>query len=86
MTLSKSSNFDINVQDEKGYTPLMYAIMNHNLDMVKFLVENGANINLCNKKGQSPLEIAYLYNCEDIATYLLEKGASDKIEDEKNKE
>ena len=80
-----SKNFDINVQDEKGYTPLMYAIMNHNLDMVKFLVANGANINLCNKKGQSPLKIAYLYNCEDIATYLLEKGASDKIEDEKTR-
>ena len=81
-----SKNFDINVQDDKGYTPLMYAIMNHNLDMVKFLVENGANINLCNKKGQSPLEIAYLYNCEDIATYLLEKGAKDLQIDKQNRE
>ena len=61
----------------------MYAITNHNLNMVKLLVEHGADVNLCNKKGQSPLEIAHIYQCKDIVTYLLEKGASDKIEDEK---
>ena len=74
-----SGNYDINVQDDKGYTPLMYAIMNHNLNMIEFLVENGADVNLCNNKGQSPLKIAYLYNAEDIAEYLFEKGATDKV-------
>ena len=44
-------NYNINIQDDKGYTPLMYAIMNHNLKMVEFLVEHGADINLCNNKG-----------------------------------
>ena len=79
-----SGKFDINVQDDKGYTPLMYAISDHNLQMVEFLVEHGADINLCNNKGQSPLKIAYLYNSEDIAEYLLEKGAIDKnVEDRK---
>ena len=79
-----SGKYDINVQDDKGYTPLIYAIMNNNLGMVKFLVEQGADINLCNKKGQSPLKIAYLYNSPDIAEYLLEKGAVDKnVEDRK---
>ena len=81
-----SKNYDINVQDDKGYTPLMYAIMNHNLKMVEFLVEHGADINLCNNKGQSPLKIAYLYNSEKIAEYLLEKGATDKIIEEKKQE
>ena len=61
----------------------MYAITNHNLIMVKFLVEQGADINLCNKKGQSPLKIAYLYNSPDIAEYLLEKGATDKVIEDK---
>ena len=79
-----SGNYDINVQDDKGYTPLMYAITNHNLKMVEFLVEHGADINLCNNKGQSPLKIAYLYDSKDIAEYLLEKGAVDKkVEDRK---
>ena len=81
-----SENYNINVQDDKGYTPLMYAITNHNLQMVEFLVEHGANVNLCNKKDQSPLEIAYLYNAEDIATYLLEKGAKDLQIDKQNRE
>ena len=76
--------FDINIQDDKGYTPLMYAITNHNLKMVEFLVENGADINLCNNKGQSPLKIAYLYDSKDIAEYLFSKGAVDKkVEDRK---
>ena len=67
----------------KGYTPLMYAIMNHNLNMVEFLVEHGADINLCNNKGQSPLKIAYKFS-RDIAEYLFEKGAIDKnVEDRK---
>ena len=73
---------DINEKNEHGYTALHYAAMNNCLEVVKFLIENGANINLCNKKGQSPLEIAYLYKCGDIVTYLLEKGANGKIEDE----
>ena len=79
-----SKNYDINVQDDKGYTPLMYAIMNHNLKMIEFLVEHGADINLCNNKGQSPLKIAYLYDSKDIAEYLLEKGATDKVIENKN--
>ena len=79
-------NYNINIQDDKGYTPLMYAIMNHNLKMVEFLVEHGADINLCNNNGQSPLKIAYLYNSEKIAEYLLGKGATDKIIEEKKQE
>lgn len=79
-----SKKFNINVRDNKGYTPLMYAIMNHNLNMVEFLVEHGADINLCNNKGQSPLKIAYLYDSKGIAEYLFSKGAVDQnIEDGK---
>ena len=72
-----SGKFDINVQDDKGYTPLMYAITNHNLKMVEFLVEQGADINLNNNEGDSPLKIAYKFS-RDIAEYLFEKGAIDK--------
>ena len=79
-----SGKYNIDVQDDKGYTPLMYAIMDHNFDIVEFLVNHGADINLCNFKGQSPLKIAYKYDDEKIASYLLEKGAIDKnLEDRK---
>ena len=79
-----SGKYNIDVQDDKGYTPLMYAIMDHNFNIVEFLVNHGADINLCNFKGQSPLKIAYKYDDEKIASYLLEKGAIDKnLEDRK---
>ena len=79
-----SGKYNIDVQDDKGYTPLMYAIMDHNFNIVEFLVKHGADINLCNFKGQSPLKIAYKYDDEKIASYLLEKGAIDKnLEDKK---
>ena len=64
----------------------MYAIMNHNLKIVEFLVEHGANVNLCNNKGQSPLKIAYLYNSPEIAEYLYSKGAKDLQIDKQNRE
>ena len=79
-----SGKYNIDVQDDKGYTPLMYAIMDHNFNIVEFLVNHGADINLCNFKGQSPLKIAYKYDDKKIASYLLEKGAIDKnLEDRK---
>ena len=76
-----SGKYNIDVQDDKGYTPLMYAIMDHNFNIVEFLVKNGADINLCNFKGQSPLKIAYKYDDENIASYLLEKGAIAKLKE-----
>ena len=79
-----SGKYNIDVQDDKGYTPLMYAIMNHNFDIVEFLVDHGADINLCNFKGQSPLKIAYKYDDEKIASYLLEKGAIAKLKENEN--
>ena len=76
-----SGKYNIDVQDDKGYTPLMYAIMDHNFNIVEFLVNHGADINLCNFKGQSPLKIAYKYDDEKIASYLLEKGAIAKLKE-----
>ena len=76
-----SGKYNIDVQDDKGYTPLMYAIMDHNFNIVEFLVDHGADINLCNFKGQSPLKIAYKYDDEKIASYLLEKGAIAKLKE-----
>lgn len=49
------SNADINQTDENGETPLMAAIEEENLEMVRFFVKNGANINAKNKKGETLL-------------------------------
>jgi ankyrin repeat protein len=43
-TLKKllDKGFDINTQDESGRTPLHYAIDLDNMELLKFLIENGA--------------------------------------------
>ena len=42
----------------KSYTPLILAIAYHRLEIVKLLIENGADVNLAGPKGMTPLMIA----------------------------
>jgi ankyrin repeat protein len=48
---------NINARDSSGYTPLMYASRGH-LEVVKYLVERGANLYLKGNNGVSALGIA----------------------------
>lgn len=43
---------DINFNKSYHYTPLHYAVENDNLEMVKILVENGADINTLQSKNK----------------------------------
>jgi ankyrin repeat protein len=54
------SGSNINQKDKDGLTPLMYAIKyNHkNIQISKFLIENGADVNLLNNYDSSPLMLA----------------------------
>ena len=82
-----SGKFDINVQDDKGYTPLMYAIINNNLNMVMFLIEHGADINLCKNDGDCPLKVAEEYGVSnEIISYLKEKLATLGVLENKSNE
>ncbi|HOE38549.1 MAG TPA: ankyrin repeat domain-containing protein [Bacteroidales bacterium] len=56
--------------------PIHHAITDSNLEMVKLLVEHGANVNCKNSEGQTPLQMAkeyYGYKTE-IIEFLIEKG------------
>lgn len=60
-------------------TPLMTAICQNNFELVKFLVEKGANINTvggCGRNEGTPLSIARNQGFNKIADYLFEKGAN----------
>lgn len=50
------NGIDINIQDEDGWTPLMYAHIY--LDMTEFLIENGADPFIKNKNNYSALDFA----------------------------
>lgn len=50
---------DVNKQDDKGYTALMYACrFNKNEDVVKFLLRRGANVNIKSYDGKIALDFA----------------------------
>ena len=49
---------DINKQNKNGDTPLHLAFKIGNYDIIRLLLENGANIKIKNKKGITPFDIA----------------------------
>lgn len=64
------SGCDVNVQVEEDYTPLIAAAIVGSLEIVKLLVELGADVNMITKYGDSPLYCAKSRNFQDIAEYL----------------
>ena len=53
-----SMNFDPNLLNDNGYTPLQYAAMRGNAQMVELLIRNGANVGILSKDGESAVELA----------------------------
>jgi len=58
-----------------GMTSLLYASKWGNFEIVKLLVENGADINIQAVNGDTALSIARKNNNEKICNYLIEHGA-----------
>ena len=48
----------VNAQNSLGNTALHFAVNNGNMDMIKLLLENGADSSITNEKGWSPASIA----------------------------
>ncbi|KAJ7424375.1 protein phosphatase 1 regulatory subunit 12A [Pitangus sulphuratus] len=59
----------------KQFFAVSQACIDDNVDMVKFLVENGANINQPDNEGWIPLHAAASCGYLDIAEYLISQGA-----------
>lgn len=77
------ANDDIlNGQDDERNTPLHHAVLEGRPEMVKFLLDRGADMDARNEDGQTPLIIASLR--EDnalIIQHLLNKGADTSLKD-----
>ena len=69
----------INMQDDEGMTPLAGAVVQEQVDVVRFLLDKGADPNIPNKHGLTPLEHACgreKTNGLALAKLLLARGAS----------
>lgn len=72
---SESENDIVNQKDEHGYTPLIHTIYSNNLEIMRTLLENGADVNKTDGSGRSPIFHAIYRNNLEIMQMLLENGA-----------
>jgi len=69
------SKLQLNALTEKGVTPLRLAVSHGHIDIVKYLLEKGANINSRDPMGSTPLHVACLLNHTRLVSLLLSHGA-----------
>jgi len=65
-----SMNFDPNLHNDKGVTPLAFAAMKGNPRMVALLLRSGADPNQLTKDGDTPTELALRFGHTEIADML----------------
>ena len=81
-SLILSGEFDIDAQDDKGYAAIHFASQYKEVDVVKLLLEKGANVKLQDKWGNTALARALGKGDENniIIRMLLEAGADPRTE------
>lgn len=72
---AESPDFDINVRDNAGYTPLHEACNRGHLDIAQVLCSHGAHVNAPGYKGMRPLHEAVENGHAELARLLLAYGA-----------
>ena len=79
-SLIGSAELDLNLKDELGMTALHYAVNRGMSDIVKLLLDAGANINVTNKSNETPLHLTcYKKRLTGIAKMLLDAGADTEV-------
>jgi TonB family protein len=66
---------DVDYRDAHGWSALMYALKGGHDDIVKILVDAGANVRLKNNDEESALHIAAKYGRSEATRLLLDAGA-----------
>ena len=69
------------MHDYKCCTPLFFAATCGNVEMLRFLVENGANVNGTDDFGVTPLMAAIANQLLDAVTFLIDQGADVNLQD-----
>lgn len=74
-TFLKRGGVDVNKRDESGNTPLIYTCMKSARDLVKLLLDNGADACMGNQKNRMPLHFAAQAGNFQIISLLCQAGA-----------
>nr|MCR4623632.1 ankyrin repeat domain-containing protein [Alphaproteobacteria bacterium] len=79
--LALKSKTNVNIKDENGYTALLSVLKDERIrrvryDLVKRLLESGANVNASNGRGITALHLAAQEGYAEIAELLIEQGAN----------
>jgi hypothetical protein len=72
--LKKTST--LNTPDQYKMLPLYHAIQNNDIELVKGLIDAGANVNTTNSRGETPLFTAALKGYLKIVQFLITKNAN----------
>jgi ankyrin repeat protein len=75
-----SCGVDLEIRDDRNWTPLMVAAFNGNLDFTKLLIQCGARVSTQDKNGYTPLHWAAYNGHVDVLKYLIEKGAEPNLQ------
>uniref|UniRef100_A0A061RZB8 Ankyrin repeat-containing protein n=1 Tax=Tetraselmis sp. GSL018 TaxID=582737 RepID=A0A061RZB8_9CHLO len=75
-----AGSVDLNSEASSGVTPLLAAVESCKADVVKFLLEAGADPNLTTRKGNTPLRAAVLLGDADSLLALVHNGADVNLE------
>jgi uncharacterized protein len=65
------SKKDLNVPDERGYTPLILAVYNGSFDAARVLIENGADVNASDPNGNTALMAAAFKGDSKMLTLMI---------------
>ena len=68
---------DVNAKDRDklNYTPLMYVSFDGSTELIKLLLDNGADVNAKNESGVTPIMIASINGYLDTVELLIDNGA-----------
>ena len=80
--INRSSKDDIAYKNENKFTCLHLAVQINSADVVKALIEKGADVNAITDRGVTPLHLAIVKKQpEDIIKVLIENGADYHIKE-----
>lgn len=73
--LSANKTLDLSSMDEEGNTPMHFAAVGGHADVVKILIEHGANVEVKSRDGFTPMHSVAQGDHSKVLELLIEKGA-----------